>query len=130
MCAIYQPPRPEQFASLGLPQPTFDFKAESYPRYLSPMIVRGHDSEMELHEAMFGLILINPLKPTVLIIFNFSNQKKRASALLFFSACQLGLNPLIDFPRRPTNTVCCNFDLLWESRVVVRGELIHHFVNG
>lgn len=56
MCAIYQAPRPEQFASLGLPQPTFDFKAELYPRYLSPMIVKGQDSEMELREAMFGLV--------------------------------------------------------------------------
>lgn len=56
MCAIYQPPRPEQFASLGLPQPTFDFKAESYPRYLSPMIVKGKDTDMELREAMFGLV--------------------------------------------------------------------------
>lgn len=56
MCATYQPPRPEQFALLGLPQPTFDFKPESYPRYLSPMIVKGQESEMELREAMFGLV--------------------------------------------------------------------------
>lgn len=56
MCATYQPPRPVQFELLGLPQPTFDFKPESYPRYLSPMIVKGQESEMELREAMFGLV--------------------------------------------------------------------------
>lgn len=56
MCATYIPPRPEQFEILGLHQPSFDFKSETYPRYLSPIIVKGQDSEMELREAMFGLV--------------------------------------------------------------------------
>jgi putative SOS response-associated peptidase YedK len=56
MCSNYQPPRPEQFQLLDLPQPTFDFNPEAYPRRLGPMIVKGQDAEMELREAMFGLV--------------------------------------------------------------------------
>ena len=55
MCAIYQPSRLDQVASLGMVQPSFDFVSEAYPSSMCPIIVADHDA-MVWRQAMFGLV--------------------------------------------------------------------------
>jgi len=55
MCANYLPPRVDQFTSLGLPEPTFDFASEAYPSSNCPIIMDVND-EMVWRQTMFGLV--------------------------------------------------------------------------
>lgn len=55
MCANFKPLRPALSPILDLFPPTFDYKAEVYPGYNSPILV-NHKNHMEWREALFGLI--------------------------------------------------------------------------
>jgi putative SOS response-associated peptidase YedK len=56
MCANYEPIRLSDIAKLGLPQPTFDFVSEAFPQDLCPILVAGHQADLEWRQAMFGLV--------------------------------------------------------------------------